>query len=84
MGQNNELINTIKAIGIFANQASLNPVRSVSFYKELVEHNLAMEAAKLTRNNVVLHKFATQVIAVLIHPIHGEIFSFPWKKGYSI
>ncbi|CAD8055051.1 unnamed protein product [Paramecium sonneborni] len=84
IGQNNELINTIKTIGIFANQASLNPVRSVLFYKELVEHNLPQETAKLTKNNITLHKFATQVIGVLIHPIHGEIFSFPWKKGYSI
>ncbi|CAD8060806.1 unnamed protein product [Paramecium sonneborni] len=83
VGQNNELINTIKTIGLFANQASLNSVRSVLFYKELVEHNLVGEIAKLTRNNLILHKLATQVISVLIHPINGEIFYFPWKKGYS-
>ncbi|CAD8144028.1 unnamed protein product [Paramecium octaurelia] len=82
-GQSNELINTIKTIGLFANQASLNPLRSVLFYKELVDHNLVNEIAKLTKNNLIIHKLATQVISVLIHPINGEIIHFPWKKGYS-
>lgn len=53
------------------------------FYKELVEHNLVSEIAKLTKNNLIIHKLSTQVISVLIHPINGEIIHFPWKKGYS-
>jgi fused-like protein len=30
-----------------------------------------------------VHKFVTQVLAVLMHPIYGEIFSFPWKRSQS-
>ncbi|KAM3144599.1 hypothetical protein pb186bvf_003206 [Paramecium bursaria] len=83
-GQNNELINTIKTVGIFANQASINPVRSSAFYKEIVDNKFILEAAKLAKINITLHKFVTQVLGVLIHPIHGDIFSFPWKKNQQI
>jgi fused len=80
------LINLIKSIGIFANQASLNPLRSYLLYRELIDVkfiNDSIALFKTMENALTLLKYVVQVLAVLNHPIYGEIFTFPWKRAAS-
>lgn len=54
------LINIIKTIGILANQASINPVRSQSFYREIVEVKFIPDSINLFKNMEnanTLHKY---------------------------
>lgn len=78
------LINLIKTIGIFSNQASTNPQRSFNFFKELFEVKFIQDIKQillLFENASNLQRYTIQVLGVLVHPIYGEIFSFPWKRG---
>ncbi|KAL4452973.1 hypothetical protein ABPG73_012917 [Tetrahymena malaccensis] len=80
------LINIVKTIGIFGNQASANPIRNYNFYKELIEIKFIPDSIALLKsmeNAQSLHNFIIQVLAVLVHPVYGDIFTFPWKRGLS-
>lgn len=37
---------------------------------------------QLDTTNVVI-KFIIQVFSVLMHPVYGDISTFPWKRGTS-
>ncbi|EGR33161.1 protein kinase domain protein [Ichthyophthirius multifiliis] len=80
------LINILKTIGIFGNQASVNTIRNFNFYKSIIEIKFSQDIIclfKTMENAQNLHNFILQVLVVLVHPIYGDIFSFPWKRGQS-
>lgn len=78
------LINLIKTVGIFSNQASTNPQRSFNFFKDLIEVKFIQDIKQILlffENATNLQRYTIQVLGVLIHPIYGEMFSFPWKRA---
>jgi fused-like protein len=79
-------INTVKATGIFLNQAGLIPLRCTSVYKEVLDMNLLDHISSLIKDcsNVnSLQKSAVQALAVTVHPSNGEVILFPWKRNKS-
>lgn len=73
-------------MGIFANNASANHIRSFNFYKDIVEVKFASDCVSFLRqldssSNTI--KFIIQVFSVLMHPVYGDISTFPWKRGTS-
>jgi len=82
----NFIVNIIKTIGILSNQASINPLLSFSFYKEIVEHKvLPILIALFWKMETVqqAHIYLIKVLTVFMHPIYGDIFTFPWRKSSS-
>ena len=78
------LINLIKTVGIFSNQASTNPQRSFNFFKDLIEVKFIQDIKQiilLFENATNLQRYTIQVLGVLVHPIYGDLFGFPWKRG---
>jgi len=78
------LINLIKTVGIFSNQASTNPQRSFNFFKDLIEVKFIQDIKQillLFENANSLQRYTIQVLGVLVHPIYGDLFGFPWKRG---
>ncbi len=83
----NLITNLVKTVGIFANNASANHIRSFNFYKDLVEVKFVQDCVSILRqldwgNSTV--KFIIQVFSVLMHPVYGDISTFPWKRGVSV
>ena len=75
----------IKALGVFASQASIIPIRMQNFYKEVVEqkivHDLIALIGAVTGSGGPIHKAALHVISVLMNPFFGDTYSYPWKRG---
>lgn len=85
VGQN-LIINLIKTIGILTNQASINPIAqsSFAFYKEMVEQKLLSEMIVILKKMDTVQPiqiYLVKVLAVFMHPINGDMFTFPWKRG---
>jgi fused-like protein len=81
------LSNTIKAIGNLANQASLSLMRNKVFYEELGSSKIIESLSKILSTTATNTKFIEQqnnivnVFAILVHPVNGEVFTFPWNRG---
>lgn len=76
-------INLLRTIGIFANNASVHHLRSFSFYKDIVEIKFIPEFLiifKTFSNHINVLKLFVQVLSAFMHPVYGEIQSFPWKR----
>jgi fused-like protein len=68
--------NFLRTIGIFANNASANHIRSFSFYKDIVEIKLIQESIEIVKyfdDNINVLKLYVQVLSALIHPVFGDI-----------
>lgn len=78
-------LSALKALGIFAMQASMIPIRMQSFYKDIIESKILQDVITLVASvgsvATPLQKVAVQVLSVIINPIYGETYSFPWKRG---
>ena len=79
------LLSTIKAFGVLVNQATIAPVRSQQFYKDIIDQNYDVELCAIllkpgTKVGAV-EIAVVQVLAQLINPAFGEAYSFPWKRG---
>jgi len=80
----NFTINLLRSIGIFANNASANHIRSFSFYKDLVEKRFIQECMEVTRTYydcLPVLKLFVQVISAFMHPVYGDIECFPWHRN---
>ena len=76
----------IKTIGIFNNQASSAPIRSLTFYKEIIEIKLIHDLIIILsnpQNSSSLFRYILQLLGLLVHPIFGDILTFPWKRNQS-
>jgi len=85
-GSHNFVVNIIKTIGILANQASMNPLLSFNFYKEVVEHKILSDIIGIFwRMDSVQqsHTYLVKVLSVFMHPIYGDIFTFPWLRSLT-
>jgi len=78
--------NVVKAIGQLLNQASKNILVNAEFYKELASCGLLEtliegmfgKDQKTEHFNITLH--ILNLLSVLIHPITGDVHSFPWLR----
>ncbi len=73
-----------KALGVFISLASIIPVRSVNFYKELIDQKIIALLTSIVSScsqAEALHKAAIHAISILISPLSGDTYSFPWKRG---
>ena len=78
--------NFLRTIGIFANNASANHIRSFAFYRDIVEIKLIPESIEIVKHfedNINVLKLYVQVLSALIHPVFGDIECFPWKRYNS-
>ena len=78
------LVNLLKTMGILANQASLNPIRSINFYKDVLEMQFLSEIISFLKKAdiiMALHLYIVKVVAVFVHPIYGDLFTFPWRRN---
>jgi len=75
----------LKALGVFASQSSIIPIRMQNFYKELVDSKIINDICSIIgsvgSSGNPLHKVAVQVLSVIVNPIYGDTYSFPWKRG---
>ncbi|CDW83098.1 protein kinase domain containing protein [Stylonychia lemnae] len=78
-------ISALKSLGIFASQASIIPIRMQNFYKDLIDQRLIADICQIVQSvgqvATPLQKVAVQVLSVIINPIYGDTYSFPWKRG---
>ena len=78
-------ISALKAFGIFALQASMVPLRMQNFFKDVVDQKIMQDICFIlsTVGQVAtpLQKVAIHALSILICPIYGECYSFPWKRG---
>ena len=76
----------VKCIGIFANNASSNHIRSFSFYKDILEVKFIQDCINFIQHldytNPTI-KYIIQVFSALMHPFSGDITTFPWKRSAS-
>lgn len=82
----NLITNLVKTIGIFANNSSANHIRSFNFYKDLVEVKFVNDCVgflKQLDSGSPTIKFIVQVFSVLMHPVYGDISTFPWRRTTS-
>lgn len=82
----NLITNLVKTIGIFANNSSANHIRSFNFYKDLVEVKFVQDCVSFLKqldSSSPTIKFIVQVFSVLMHPVYGDISTFPWKRTTS-
>lgn len=79
-------INTIKAVGIMITVANMFPKRSLMFYRTFQDNSIStiliniIMKFKNVPNNYVLVKSSIESLAVLINPMNGDVFSFPFFK----
>jgi len=75
----------IKALGTFIHQAQVTPVRMASFYKEMSSQKIVMTLVNMVKpmTNIAdpLQIACIHVLSVLVNPVYGDIFSFPWNRG---
>lgn len=89
VGQNNKPsnihINLIKAVGIMITAANMAPKRSMLFYKSIQDFfiiNVLFTIVKNYKNySFVLVKSCVECLAILIHPMNGDIYSFPLMRN---
>ena len=84
----NLYINMLKAVGLMITAANISPKRSLLFYKSIIDFNIVNVLFKVSKNYAnqpyVLTKSCLECLGILIHPINGEIHSFPFLKNESI
>lgn len=79
--------NAIKAVGNQAQQASLSLPRNRGFYEEQGNAKIIETLAKIQSTTATNIKIIVQqnnivnVFSILVHPMNGEMFSFPWNRG---
>ena len=80
------VINLLRSIGIFANNASVHHLRSFSFYKDIIEIKFMTECVSLLKvyeSHLNVLKLLVQVLSAFMHPVYGDIECFPWRKQNS-
>ena len=79
------LLATVKAFGVFVNQATIVPVRAQQFYKDIIDQNYDVELCTILLKGAskvgAVEVTVVQVLAQLVNPAFGETYSFPWKRG---
>ena len=84
----NLYINMLKAVGLMITAANISPKRSLLFYKSIIDFNIVNVLFKVSKNYgnqpYILTKSCLECLGILIHPINGEIHSFPFLKNESI
>ncbi len=84
----NLYINMLKAVGLMITAANISPKRSLLFYKSIIDFNIVDVLFKVTKNYnsqpYVLTKSCLECLGILIHPINGEIHSFPFLRNEAI
>ena len=79
----NVQMNTVKTIGVVLVQAGVIPLRCLFIYKDFLEAGVLKELLGLLKSqkNIGLNRVILQTIAFAVHPVNGEVFSFPWKRS---
>ena len=84
----NLYINMLKAVGLMITAANISPKRSLLFYKSIIDFNIVHELFKVSKNYAnqpyILTKSCLECLGILIHPINGEIHSFPFLRNEAI
>ena len=84
----NLYINMLKAIGLMITAANIVPKRSLLFYKSIIDFNIINVFFKVIKNyqnqQYNLTKSCLECIGILIHPINGEIHSFPFLRNENL
>ena len=84
----NLYINMLKAVGLMITAANICPKRSLLFYKSIIDFNIVNVLFKVSKNYAnqpyVLTKSCLECLGILIHPINGEIHSFPFLRNEAI
>ena len=84
----NLYINMLKAVGLMITAANISPKRSLLFYKSIIDFNIVNVLFKVSKNYgnqpYVLTKSCLECLGILIHPINGEIHSFPFLRNEAI
>ena len=84
----NLYINMLKAVGLMITAANISPKRSLLFYKSIIDFNIVNVLFKVSKNYAnqpyVLTKSCLECLGILIHPINGEIHSFPFLRNEAI
>ena len=84
----NLYINMLKAVGLMITAANISPKRSLLFYKSIIDFNIVNVLFKVSKNYFsqpyVLTKSCLECLGILIHPINGEIHSFPFLRNEVI
>jgi hypothetical protein len=75
----------LKALGTYGTQASMIPIRMQNFYKDIFEqkmiNDLCQIIASVGQVATPLQKVAVHVLSIIVNPVYGETYSFPWKRG---
>lgn len=76
-------MNTVKTIGVILAQAGVIPLRCLFIYKDFLDSGVVKELLGLlkTQQNLALNRIILQTLAFAVHPVNGEVFSFPWKRS---
>ena len=84
----NLYINMLKAVGLMITAANISPKRSLLFYKSIIDFNIVHVLFKVSKNYAnqpyILTKSCLECLGILIHPINGEIHSFPFLRNEAI
>mmetsp|Transcript_36954 Transcript_36954/g.35663 ORF Transcript_36954/g.35663 Transcript_36954/m.35663 type:complete len:253 (+) Transcript_36954:1060-1818(+) len=75
---------SLKALGVFVNHSSLIPIKMQNLYKDIMETKISNDLCNIigsSSSHPSLQKVALHVLSILINPIYGDTFSFPWKRG---
>ena len=75
---------TLKAVGIFTSEAAIIPIKMQNYYKEINENGTIKEICEILKSNkqhASVHIVALECISLLICPVYGDFYSFPWKRG---
>ena len=84
----NLYINMLKAVGLMITAANISPKRSLLFYKSIIDFNIVHVLFKVSKNyanqSYILTKSCLECLGILIHPINGEIHSFPFLRNEAI
>ena len=80
------VLNTVKAVGVFAGQAAIIPVRMQGFYRDCSEQQVLQELVAMSLSSPqasggALQRAAVHVLSTLVNPYYGDTFSYPWKRG---
>lgn len=56
-----------------------------SFYKDILEQKIVSDICQIValvgQVATPLQKVAVHVLSIIVNPIYGETYSFPWKRG---
>ncbi len=56
-----------------------------NFYKDLLEQRIINDICSIILSvggvATPLQKVAVHVLSIIINPVYGETYSFPWKRG---